>query len=204
MSGPDPVFARQDFGRRMGLGARPALLVIDAQAGFADPAVFGGHNIAGAFDRIAAVLPKVRALGLPVAHVRYCCADDGSDTGPFGMKVPGLKRLTRDAPIARIVDGCAPLPGEFLAEKRHASAFFGTPLAAWLAFRGVDTLLVTGCTTSGCVRASVVDASANGFRPLVLVDCVGDRADAPHEAALFDMAQKYADLMESTVAERAA
>ena len=194
MSGPDPVFARQHFGVRMGLGTRPALLVIDAQAGFADPAVFGGHNVADAFERIAAVLPRARALGLPVAHVRYCCADDGSDTGPFGMKVPGLARLTRDAPIAQIVPGCAPVAGEFLAEKRHASAFFGTTLAAWLAFRQVDTLLVTGCTTSGCVRASVVDASAHGFRPLVLTDCVGDRAAGPHEASLFDMGQKYADL----------
>lgn len=197
MPGPDPVFARQEFGRRMGLGARPALLVIDAQVGFADPAVFGGHNIAAAFDGIAALLPRFRALGLPVAHVRYTCADDGSDAGTFGLKVPGLLGLTRNAPIARIVDGCAPMPGEFLAEKRHASAFSGTPLAPWLAFRGVDSLFVTGCTTSGCVRASVVDASAHGFRPLVLVDCVGDRAEGPHESSLFDMGQKYADLMES-------
>lgn len=197
MPGPDPVFARQEFGRRMGLGERPALLVIDAQEGFADPAVFGGHNIAEAFAGIAALLPRIRALGLPVAHVRYTCAEDGSDAGPFGLKVPGLLRLTRDAPISRIVEGCAPRPGEFLAEKRHASAFFGTPLASWLAFRGVDSLLVTGCTTSGCVRASVVDASAHGFRPLVLVDCVGDRAEGPHEASLFDMGQKYADLADA-------
>lgn len=200
MSAPDPVFARQEFGRRMGLGSRPALLVIDAQLGFADPVVFGGHNIADAFEGIAALLPRFRALGLPVAHVRYTCADDGSDAGPFGLKVPGLLRLTRDAGIARIVDGCAPMPGEFLAEKRHASAFFGTPLASWLVFRGVDSLFVTGCTTSGCVRASVVDASAHGFRPLVLVDCVGDRAEGPHQGSLFDMGQKYADLMDSAQA----
>jgi maleamate amidohydrolase len=87
-----------------------------------------------------------------------------------------------------------PAAGELVIRKRQASAFFGTELAGWLAWRGVDTVLVAGCTTSGCIRASVVDAVSHNFRTVVLTDCVGDRAMAPHEANLFDMGQKYADL----------
>ena len=89
----------------------------------------------------------------------------------------------------------APLPGELVVRKRGASGFFDTPLQGWLSFRRVDTVLVAGCTTSGCVRATVVDAMQHEFRPVVVTDCVGDRALAPHEANLFDMGQKYAQLM---------
>jgi maleamate amidohydrolase len=89
----------------------------------------------------------------------------------------------------------APLPGELIVRKTLPSAFRGTILAPWLAGKRVDTLVVAGCTTSGCVRASVIDAMSDGFRPIVLSDCVGDRAEAPHKANLFDMAQKYADVM---------
>ena len=90
-----------------------------------------------------------------------------------------------------------PAPGELVIRKRQASAFFGTELAGWLHYRGVDTLLVAGCTTSGCIRASVVDGVSHNFRTVVLTDCVGDRAIGPHEANLFDMGQKYADLRSS-------
>ena len=88
-----------------------------------------------------------------------------------------------------------PRPGEFIVRKRQASAFFGTELTGWLTMRGVDTVLVAGCTTSGCVRASVIDSLSYNFRTIVVRDCVGDRAIGPHDANLFDMEQKYADLM---------
>ena len=87
--------------------------------------------------------------------------------------------------------------GEWVSLKRHSSAFFGTNLASWLSFVGADTLFITGCTTSGCVRASTIDASAYGLRPMVVTDCVGDRAEGPHNASIFDMGQKYADLVTS-------
>jgi maleamate amidohydrolase len=89
----------------------------------------------------------------------------------------------------------APLPGEYIVRKRMASAFFATDLANWLIARQVDTVLVTGCTTSGCVRASALDAMQYNFRTIVVRDCVGDRALGPHEANLFDLAQKYADVL---------
>ena len=89
-----------------------------------------------------------------------------------------------------------PAAGELVIRKRHASAFFETPLPGWLTLHRADTVLIAGCTTSGCVRATVIDASAHNYRPIVVTDCVGDRALGPHEANLFDMGQKYADLMD--------
>ena len=103
--------------------------------------------------------------------------------------------LKEDGASSQIVDLLTPAAGELVVRKNVPSAFFGTTLAPWLTHRGVQTLLVAGAVTSGCVRASVVDAMCWGFRPLVVTDCVGDRAMGPHEANLFDMQQKYADVM---------
>ena len=103
--------------------------------------------------------------------------------------------LKEQAHRSAIVSELAPATGELVVRKTVPSAFFGTPLAQWLTQRGVQTLVVAGAVTSGCVRASVVDAMSWGFRPVVLSDCVGDRAIAPHDASLFDMGQKYAAVM---------
>jgi Isochorismatase family len=113
------------------------------------------------------------------------------------MKIPPLKRLTDNSPLSQIVPELSPVPAELVIGTRQASAFFETELAGWLAFRRVDTVLVAGCTTSGCIRATIVDACSHNLRPIVVVDCVGDRALAPHAASLFDMQQKYADLTTS-------
>jgi maleamate amidohydrolase len=114
----------------------------------------------------------------------------------FARKVPRLLVLTERHPASQIVPELAPRPGELVVRKTQASAFFNTGLAPWLVQPGADTVVVTGCTTSGCVRASVVDALSWNFRPVVARDCVGDRAIPPHEANLFDMEQKYADVLE--------
>ncbi|MCQ4162498.1 isochorismatase family protein [Roseomonas sp. GC11] len=195
MSDELEIYRHQGFATPLGLGQAPAVLVIDFVHGFTDPAHFGGGNIGPAIARTVELLALARARGWPVAHTRVVYAEDGSDGGAFAMKVPALLKLTEHSPLSQIVPELTPAPGETVFRKQHASAFFGTTLAAWLAFRRVDTLLVAGCTTSGCVRASVVDASAHGMRPVVITDCVGDRAIGPHEANLFDMGQKYADLM---------
>ena len=137
----------------------------------------------------------VRNCGLPVAYTRVVYADDGADAGVFCRKAHGLEAFTEQAPMGQIVDTLAPLAGEYVVRKTQPSAFFATHLAAWLIARQVDTVIVTGCTTSGCVRASVVDSMSNNFRTIVAADGVGDRALAPHEANLFDMQQKYADVM---------
>ena len=191
------VYKAQGFGNRSGFGSRPALLIVDFVNGFNDPAMFGGGNIAAAIAATARLLDAARRARVPVVFTRVVYADDGADAGVFCLKAPGLRALTEAAPASQVVPQLAPTPGELVLRKIQPSAFFGTDLSAWLRFRGVDTLVVAGCTTSGCVRASVVDSMSYNFRTVVATDCVGDRALAPHEANLFDMGQKYADLMTS-------
>lgn len=191
------IYEKQGFAGTLGLGVAPALVIVDFVVGFTDPAHFGGGNIEAAIVKTVDVLAFARQKGWPVAHTRVVYADDGSDAGVFTRKAPGLLKLTETSPLSQIVPELTPVAGEFVVRKRQPSAFFGTDLAAWLAWRRVDTVLITGCTTSGCVRATVVDAMGHNLRPVVLTDCVGDRALGPHEANLFDMRQKYADLMDS-------
>jgi maleamate amidohydrolase len=190
------IYQQQNFGNRLGFGRKSALLIVDFTVGFNDPALFGGGNIDPAIKRTVGLLDFFRGRKLPVAFTRVVYADDGSDAGLFGVKVPSLLILTESHPAGRVVPELEPRHAELVIRKTQASAFFGTGLAPWLIQQGVDTLVVAGCTTSGCVRASVVDAIAYNFRPIVARDCVGDRALAPHEANLFDMAQKYADVLE--------
>ncbi len=195
MSGELDIFRRQGFANPLGLGQAPALVIVDFVLGFTDPAQFGGGNIGPAVARTVPLLAHARRRGWPVAHTRVVYAEDGSDIGMLATKVPSLRSLTERAPAGQIVPELAPSAGELIIRKRQASAFFGSELAGWLAMRRVDTVLVVGCTTSGCVRATVVDACSHNLRTVVVTDCVGDRAIAPHEASLFDMGQKYADLM---------
>ena len=192
----DPaIYRQQSFGGKLGYGVAPALLIIDLQQAFIDPAVLGGGAVASAIAHTERLLAAARGSGTPVAHVRYVVQQDGSDLGPFGRKVPALARMHDASPLADFVPSLRPVAGELSFTKRHASAFFGTHLAAWLASRRIDSLLVAGCTTSGCVRASVVDANAHGFAPLVVAECVGDRSDESHRVSLFEMEQKYADVI---------
>lgn len=193
--GEHDIYKAQGFGNRLGLGQSLALLLVDFTVGFNDPKLFGGGNIAAAIERSVGLLELFRARGRPVAHSRIVYAADGSDAGVFARKVPSLATLSEDHPAGQIVPQLQPRAGELVVRKTEASAFFGTGLARWLIQHRVDTLAVAGCTTSGCVRASVVDAASWNFRPLVIADCVGDRALGPHEANLFDMGQKYADVM---------
>ena len=197
MSKEDAIYQQQGFGAQLEPMAPYGLVIIDLVNGFADPAVFGGGNIPEAIANTRKLLDTAREQGWPVAHTRIVYADDGADNNIFSVKVPSMLTLLEDAHNSQIVPELAPAKGELVVRKNVPSAFFGTSLAAWLTQRGVKTLLVAGAVTSGCIRASVVDAMQLGFRPLVVSDCVGDRALAPHHANLFDMEQKYA-----TVANR--
>lgn len=190
------VYARQGFGAKMAPLPPYGLLIVDFVNGFADPAQYGGGNIAPAIERTRELLATARHRSWPVAHSRIVYQDDDADANIFSTKVPSMLRLKEDLPSSQIVDVLAPVSGELVVRKNVPSAFFGTNLTSWLTQRGVQTLLVAGAVTSGCVRASVVDAMSWGFRPLVVTDCVGDRAIEPHHANLFDMGQKYAILME--------
>ncbi len=196
------IYQKQGFGNKSGFGERPCPLIVDFVNGFADPAQFGGGNIADAVANTRVLLAEAREQQIPIAFTRVVYADDGSDAGVFCLKAPSLVTLTEHAPASQVVAELEPRDGEYVFTKTQPSAFFGTNLTAWLISKKVDTVLVTGCTTSGCVRASVIDSMSNNFRTIVVSDCVGDRALGPHEANLFDMEQKYADLM--TAAEVAA
>jgi maleamate amidohydrolase len=195
MSEENRVFERQGFGTDMELAPPFGLLIVDFVNGFADPEIFGGGNIASAIASTQPLLQHARRCAWPVAHSRIVFADDGADHNIFSRKVPGMLTLRENSHASAIVPELQPIAGELVVRKTVPSAFFGTTLAAWLTQRGVGTLLVAGCVTSGCVRASVVDAMSLGFTPLVVADCVGDRAIGVHEASLFDMQQKYAMLM---------
>ena len=191
----DDIYARQQFGSSTGIGQKAALLLVDFVNGFVDPQILGGGNTAEAVRASVPLLAFFRAKCLPVAFTRIVYAADGSDAGVWCGKVPRLRDLTEEAHASQVVAELAPLPGELIVRKTQASAFFCTDLTNVLIARGVDTLVVAGCTTSGCVRASVIDAVSWNFRTIVASDCVGDRALGPHEANLFDMRQKYADLL---------
>ena len=195
VQGDVSAYARQGFGTPLPLKAPFGLLIIDFVNGFADPAVFGGGNIPQAINQTTHLLAHARQQGWPIAHSRIVFADDDADQNIFCLKVPGMLTLKEDSPASAIVPELAPVSGEYVVRKSTPSAFYGTMLAPWLSQRGVQTLVIAGCVTSGCVRASVVDAMQAGFRPLVVSDCVGDRALGPHDANLFDMAQKYAAVM---------
>ncbi len=197
------IYRQQGFAQSIGIGQAPALAIVDFVVGFTDPKHFGGGNIGPAIERTVELLALARACRWPIVHTRVVYADDGSDRGGFTVKVPALRGLTETSPLSQIVKALTPRPGELVLRKHNASAFFGTELAGWLAGRRVDTLLVAGCTTSGCVRATVVDSCSHNFRTIVVTDCVGDRAIGPHEANLFDMGQKYADLLDLSALQTA-
>jgi maleamate amidohydrolase len=195
-SADEVLYQEQGFGCALTPSPPYALIIVDFVNGFANPAHFGGGNINSAIARAQLALAEARKRGWPVAHTRIVFASDGSDANIFSRKVPTLISLTEDNPASQIVPELAPLPGELVVRKTLPSGFTNTGMQSWLTQKSIRSVLIAGCTTSGCVRATVIDAMNAGFLPFVLRDCVGDRASGPHEANLFDMAQKYAEVIE--------
>jgi nicotinamidase-related amidase len=185
-------------------GRRPALLVVDFVQAYLEP---GSPLYAGVEDARAAaarLLGRAREAGIPVMHTNVAYQPGGADGGVFFRKLPALASFERGRhpELAAFAAGLEPLPGEPVFTKQYASAFFGTRLAEALHALGIDTLLIAGLSTSGCVRASAVDACQHGFVPLVVREAVGDRHPAPHEASLFDLQAKYAEVISLAEAER--
>ena len=191
----DEIYQHQGLGGTSGIGQRCALILVDFVNGFVDIDQLGGPHIEAAVNATVPLLAAFRAKGLPVAHTRVVFEGDGANFNVFALRVKPLQKLKETAHGSQIVPQLQPVAGEWVIRKQTASAFFNTGLADWLQFQSVDTVVVTGCTTSGCVRATVVDALQHNFRTVVVSDCVGDRALGPHDANLFDMRQKYADIM---------
>ena len=189
------VYERQGFGRSLELLPPAGLLIVDFINGFADPEVFGGGNIQPAIAKTRTLLALARKRGWLVSYTRVVYADDGSDANVFTDKVPGCLDFTETSGLSQVVAELPPAPGDLIIRKQFPSAFFGTHLASALAMKGIKTLFITGATTSGCVRASAVDAMCHGFKPVIVEDCVGDRSISQHEANLFDLKMKYTENM---------
>lgn len=191
----EDIYRKQNLGNTSGIGSRCGLILVDFVNGFVDEKQFGGPHIVEAVKATVPLLAAFRKTQLPVVHTRVVFADDGANKNVFCLKVPPLLQLTEHAHASQTVPELTPIEGEWVLRKTSASAFFSTGLSEWLHLRGVDTAVIVGCTTSGCIRASVVDAMQFNFRTIVIEDCVGDRAIEPHDANLFDIRQKYADVM---------
>ena len=189
------VYQRDGFGGQIALGFPVALLVVDFCNAFVDPEMLGGGNIGLAAERTRALLNKARLRGWPVAHSKIAYKQDGSDANIWLEKVPRLRQLVEGSEAVEFVHSLRPTADEHVVQKTVPSAFFGSQLDSWLKERGVKGLAIAGCTTSGCVRASAVDALSLGFRTVVISDCVGDRAIDAHDASLTDIAAKYAAVM---------
>ncbi len=182
------------FNQRLGFGSRPALLVVDfvkAYLSRGNPLYAG---VEAALVAATELLRASRAASLPVIYtvVHY---EPGAEPGPFFRKVQALRNFVGDSPAGEICDELAPAPGDVVIRKQFASAFFETPLRSILGEHGADSVIIAGLSTSGCVRATAVDAVQSGFIPLVVREAVGDRAAGPHEASLFDLDAKYADVV---------
>ncbi|MDI9106110.1 isochorismatase [Serratia marcescens] len=185
------------WGLRLGFGRRPALLAIDfMQAYTTEGAPLFAPGVVSAVEESRELLACARRTGIPVihTHIRYH-AGHFADGGLWVKKAPVMKDMVAGNPLAAFCPPVAPLADEVVLSKQYASAFFGTALAPLLVAQGIDTLLMIGCSTSGCIRASAVDAVQHGFRAMVVRECVGDRHPGPHEANLFDIDSKYGDVV---------
>ncbi len=199
-AGIDPdapeVYARSGIGGRVGFGSRPAVVVVDLQNGFTDLQSPSGSNLDEVVDATARLLAAARAARLPIAFTAVRFHPSLRDGATWLRKMPGMDNLVEGSPWGEIDSRVAPLEDEPVWAKRAPSAFFGTPLHPFLVSAAVDTLIVAGCVTSGCVRATVVDAVSHGYRPIIPLQAVGDRSAGVHQAALFDMDSKYGDVEE--------
>jgi nicotinamidase-related amidase len=188
----------QGFGGRGGVGARPALAVIDMTLGFTDPDSPLACDLETTVGEIARLLEAARGSGVPVVFTTVAYREsDKLTAAAFIDKIPALLNLEAGSRWAEIDPRLAPREEEPVLNKLFASGFFGTGLSSALTAAGVDTLLVTGASTSGCVRATVVDALQYGFRPVVPREAVGDRNPDAHEANLYDIEAKYGDVIPS-------
>jgi len=181
-------------------GRRPTVLAIDFMRAYFDPVSPLCLPSRECLVSAARVLAAARGNGVPVIHTRVEFAPDGSDGGIFVRKVSALVHLFGGGPLSELMPEVAPVEGELVFTKQYASAFFGTSLASTLVARGVDTVVLVGVSTSGCIRATGVDAIQHGFIPLVVRGAVGDRTPETHDANLFDLQAKYAEVVDERTA----
>lgn len=190
------------FDGHLPFGRRPALIIIDFVMAYLEP---GSPLYAGVENALASnerVLKAAREACIPVIFTNVVYTPGGKDGGMFYRKVPALKLFERGNALGAFPPSLQPENNELVISKQYASAFFGTHLASTLTAMQIDTLMISGVSTSGCVRATALDACQHGFAPFVIRDACGDRHAAPHEASLFDLQAKYAEVIGEDAALR--
>jgi nicotinamidase-related amidase len=188
-------FEARGFGLRIGFGTRPAVVVVDFSRAFTDPDEPLGSSLDSEVAATARLLAAAREAEAPIFYtVVWHEEKDLADAGVWIRKQRGIHSLRRGSKAEELDPRLGRLPDEATIVKKYASAFFGTDLVSRLNSRRIDTLVIAGCTTSGCVRATAVDAVQYGFIPIVVRDAVGDRSASAHTQSLFDLEQKYADV----------
>lgn len=196
---------RSGWGGALRPGQRPALLLIDLVRAYFDEGGAFELPSCGSLESASRLLAAAREAGVPVIHTCVRYAPGGADGGVFCAKVAGLAVFAADGPVGPDDPGAfrpevTPAAGELVIAKQMPSAFFGTSLAGTLTALRVDTVVLAGVSTSGCVRASATDAMSHGFVPLVVADACGDRSSAVHDANLADLAAKYAEVVDEPAA----
>ena len=189
------IYERARLGGSVSMGSRPAVLVVDFSCGFTDPACALGSDLSAEVEATRRLLDAAREKGLPVVFTTIGFEPSLKDGGLWLQKVPSLGELQLGGRWVEIDPRLDPRPEETVVVKKGASAFFGTNLASILISQRVDSVILCGATTSGCIRATAIDLLQYGFPTMVPRECVGDRARAPHEANLFDIQAKYADVV---------
>ena len=188
-------FKAKGLGGRVGFGTRPAVIVVDLITGFTDArSPLAGH-LDPQLEATRTLLGLARSHGVPVIFTTVAYDTDLQEAGLWIRKIPSNNWLVEGSEWIELDTRLERRPGEMLLVKKYASCFFGTDLVARLQSRRVDTILLAGCTTSGCVRATAVDACSYGFHTIVVEQAVGDRAELPHLASLFDIDAKYGDVV---------
>ena len=190
-------YRRKGLAHRCGYGGKPVLLIVDFCNGFTDPATPLGGDFSSQLAVTAELLAGFRGGDLPIVYTTVAYDSDLRDAGLWIKKIPSLEILRKGTSMVEIDDRIRPRYDEYVLVKKFASAFFGTDLEPYLKARGVDTVVMTGCTTSGCIRASAIDSIQHGFHTIVVRDGVGDRAEGPHQANLLDIEAKYGDVVSS-------
>ncbi len=186
---------RGAFDGRLGFGQRPALILVDFVQAYFDPACPLYADVDAELAAAIELRDAARKAAVPVIYTNVVYFDEGRDGGVFYKKAPVLEVFLEGSPMGAWPQGLQPGEEEIVISKQYPSAFFGTQLTSILKERDIDSLLITGLTTSGCVRATCLDACCNGFIPIVVADACGDRHPEPHRANLFDMNAKYADVV---------
>lgn len=194
---PDEVYHRAGFGRSVPRGTRPAVVVVDFSYGFTDTRYPTAADMRDQIARTRAITDLARSRGFPVIFTTIAYQPWEAETLTWLRKATGMKALLVGSRLVEIDASTGIAAGDPVLVKHGASAFHGTNLASLMTGAGVDTVVVTGATTSGCVRATAVDAVQSGFSVLVPRDCCGDRAAGPHEASLYDIDQKYGDVTDA-------